>query len=135
AEHVAAGVADVATLAQRAGIDRAALAQVMPLLVGCDVFKLNGEKLSLGLIGEMLCSPYRAGRLSRTTPQGRMLLAASGIGHFLKTGQSAYGAVFGQEIDGDARGDAEFGAALGHDLGHVIEGLVGGAAAQIAEGC
>jgi len=135
AEHVAAGVGDLPTLAQRAGIDQAALTQVMPLFVACDVFKLSGEKLSLGLIGEMLCSPFRAGQLSRTTPHGRMLLAASGMSTFLKTGNSAYGAVFGHEMDEDARGNAEFGASLGHDLGHVIEALASGAIAPIAEAC
>lgn len=134
-ELVAEGVDDVAGLARRAGVDAEALSRLMPIYLECGIFKLNGNKITLGLTGDLLTSPYRRNMLSPDTAQGRMHLSAQGMAHFLKTGQSAYKATFGTAIEDDAASDATIGEGLGHDLGHMVEALTAQTLGPLATAC
>ncbi|AEQ52481.1 iron-chelator utilization protein [Pelagibacterium halotolerans B2] len=132
---VAEGVDDISVLARRAGVDAEALSRLMPVYVECGMFKLNGDKITLGLTGDLLTSPYRRNMLSSDTAQGRMHLSAQGMAHFLKTGQSGYRATFGTALEDDAASDARIGEGLGHDLGHIIEALTAQTLGPLASAC
>lgn len=132
ADLVGEGVDTLGDLARRAGVNADALARLLPALVEMGVFKRNGDKLSLGLAGDLLTSPFRRAIFSSDTAQGRLRLAARGLPHFLRTGESAYTQIFGNELDSDAAEDRAMGEELGHELGHMVDALVGHALGEVS---
>lgn len=132
---VSEGVDSLEALAQRAGVNADALARLMPGFVELGIFKRSGERITLGLAGDLLTSPFRRALFSETTAKGRLHLAARGMPHFLQTGESAYGATFGTELEDDAANDREIGDQLGHELGHMVEALTSQTLGPLAAAC
>ncbi|WMT86312.1 siderophore-interacting protein [Pelagibacterium sp. 26DY04] len=132
---VSEGVDSLEALAQRAGVNADALARLMPGFVELGIFKRSSERITLGLAGDLLTSPFRRALFSQTTAKGRLHLAARGLPHFLQTGESAYKATFGTELEDDAANDREIGDQLGHELGHMVEALTSQTLGPLAAAC
>lgn len=135
ADLVAEGVDSAAALAQRAGVNADALDRLMPVFVEMGIFKRSGDRITLGLAGDLLTSPYRRALFSETSAPGRLRLASRGLPHFLKTGESAYRAAFGTDIEDDAAHDSQIGDDLGHELGHMVEALTAQTLGPLASAC
>ena len=134
-ELVGEGVDTIEALAARAEINLDALRRMMPAFVELGIFRRNGERLSLGLAGDLLTSAYRRALFSAETAQGRLHLAARGLPHMLKTGQSAYRAAFGTDLEEDAANNSAMAESLGHELGHMVEALVESTLAPVSAAC
>ena len=132
---VSEGVDTIEALARRAGVNTDALARLMPAFVEMGIFKRSGERITLGLAGDLLTSPFRRTLFSESTAKGRLHLAARGLPHFLKTGESAYRATFGTSLEDDAAADGEIGDQLGHELSHMVEALTSQTLAPLATTC
>ena len=132
---VAEGVDTAEALAQRAGVNADALDRLLPVFVELGIFRRSGSKITLGLAGDLLTSPYRRALFSESSARGRLNLAARGLPHLLGTGGSAYRAAFGTALEDDAATDRRLGDELGHELGHLVEGLTARTLGPLAAAC
>src|SRR5262245_126658 len=120
-DHIAAGAATLAVLAERTGSHPETLARLMRHLVAIGVYLQSGDGYSLTGIGEAMREGRTGNRgplmLDLTSAVGRVHVAAVGLLESVRTGRPAYPLVHGREFWEDLSADAQLGAGFDAVMG------------------